>query len=186
MRTLILILILLATPLWAAPQTYRLEPDKSQVVFAWNFGEDEITGTMPVSRANLTIDFAQVANSSVNVAVDVTGAKAGFLFATQAMKGPKVLNAKEFPEIQFTSTKVRKSGAGALIDGNITVRGVTRPTTLTAEIFRQSGTEKNDLSKLTIILTGTVIRSEFGAGGWADFAGEEIRLRITARIVRTN
>lgn len=183
---LFLLLALFAAPLWAAPLHYLLEPDKSQVNFEWDFGADVIKGTMPVARAELTIDFARVSNSKVDVDVDVRGIRAGFPFASQAMKSPKVLNAKRFPFIHFVSTKVRKNGAGALVEGNITVRGVTRPITLMAEIFRQFGTEENDLSKLTIILTGTLDRTEFGATGWADFAGNEVRLRIVARIQQLN
>ncbi len=188
MRMLILLLTLAlsAAPLAAAPRTYLLQADQSQVTFEWDFGADVIGGTMPVARADLSIDFAKVANSSVAVALDVKGARAGFPFASQAMKGPKVLDANQFPQIEFTSTRVRAQGAGALIDGDITVRGVTRPTTLRADIFRQRGTEEGDLSQLTIILTGAVNRSDFGAGGWADFAGDEIRLRITARITQEN
>ena len=188
MRAIILFLVLtlFAGPLLAAQQRYALEPDISQVNFEWDFGEDIIKGTMPVSRADLIIDFAKVSNSSVFVDVDVLGAKAGFPFASQAMKSPKVLNASRFPHINFTSTKVRKNGAGALVEGNITVRGETRPMTLTAEIFRQRGTEENDLTRLTIILTGAVSRSEFGASGWSDFAGDEIRFRILARIQQVN
>ena len=133
----LLVLLLSVTHLWAAPQRYALDAEKSQVSFAWDFGKDEVKGLMPVASAALTIDFARVANSTVEVAVDVTGARAGFPFATQAMKGPKILHAAQFPEIAFTSTQVRANGAGALIDGFITVRGVTRPMTFVAEIFRQ-------------------------------------------------
>lgn len=178
------VLAVLAAPAAAAPERYAIEADKSTVAFAWDFGRDEVTGRMPLSRADLVIDFADVGRSRVDVAVDVTGAEAGFPFATQAMKGPKVLDARHFPEIVFVSRRVRRDGAGALIEGDITIRGVTRPARFSAEIYRQKGSAEGDLTHLSVLLTGAVSRAEFGASGWSDMAGDEVRLRILARIAR--
>jgi polyisoprenoid-binding protein YceI len=184
---LIFALVLAATlgaPAAAAPGHYILDADASTVAFAWDFGPDEIEGRMPVSRADLTIDFARVADSTVDVAVNVAGAEAGFPFATQAMKGPKVLDAARFPEIVFHSTRVSREGDGARIEGNITIRGVTRPAILSAQIYRRAGSAEGDLSRLSVLLTGAVSRSAFGATGWSDLAGDEVRLRILARLHR--
>ena len=43
----------------------------------------------------------------VAVTLDVSGAEASFPFATQARKGPKVLDAGSYPQIPFVSTAVR-------------------------------------------------------------------------------
>jgi polyisoprenoid-binding protein YceI len=179
-----LILALFALPAGAAPERYTLEPDNSTVAFYWDFGEDEVQGRMPVARADLTIDFADLTQSHVDVAVDASRAEAGFPFASQAMKGPKVLAAGDYPQITFVSTGVRRAGDGASIDGRITVRGVTRPITFDAELYRQRGTEAGDRSRLTILLTATLRRSEFGATGWNDMVGDDVRLRIVARVRR--
>lgn len=93
-----------------------------------------------------------------------------------------MLDAARFPQIHFVSTGVRKTDGGAVIDGNITVRGVTRPMTFIAEIYRQRGTETNDLTHLVILLTGALNRSDFGANGWSGLAGDQVRLRIMANI----
>jgi polyisoprenoid-binding protein YceI len=184
MLRLAALLIALATPALAAPANYALEPAESRVAFEADFGPDRITGRMPVSRADLTLDFDNLANCKVAVAIDVTGAEASFPFAAQAMKGPKVLDAKTWPEITFASTSVRRAGDGATVEGNVTIRGVTRPMTLAAQLWRQQGTEPGDLSQLTVRLTGTVNRSEFGATGWSDMVGDQVRLDILARIAR--
>ncbi len=177
-----MIAILSSPPAWAAPRHYALDKQSSSVGFAWDFGKDEVRGRMPVTRADLTIDFAKVENSQVDVAVDVTGAEAGFPFASQAMKGPKILDAGHFPQIRFVSKKVRAVSEGAMIEGDITVRGVTRPMALAAQIYRQRGTNPNDLTHLVIQLTGALNRSEFGATGWSDLAGDQVRLSILAYI----
>lgn len=169
----------------AAPAHYVLDAARSSVRFETDFGPDRISGGMPVSAADLTLDFANVTNCRVAVRIDASRAEASFPFAAQALKGPKVLDAASHPEILFESTAVRRNGDGARVAGNLTIRGVTRPVTLDATIYRQTGTVAGDLAHLTIHLTGRVHRSDFGATGWADMVSDEVRLDILARIDRT-
>ncbi len=175
-------LLLLAAPSWAAPQRYILQVEDSSVGFSWFLGKDEIKGSMPVASADLVIDLDRLSNSTVTVAVDVQRARAGFPFASQGMKSRKVLWAKKFPQIIFQSTSVRRDGNGALIDGNLTVRGVTLPATFRADLFRQAGTEAGDRSRISVRLTGSLSRKAFGADGWSDLAGDEVKLSILARM----
>lgn len=183
---LTLALLLAAQTAWASPSVYHLQPDLSSVGFETDFGPDKITGSFPVSKADLTLDFAHVAASKVAVTLDAKSAEASFPFAAQAMKGPKVLDTAEFPAISFVSTKVEAQAQGATVSGNITIRGVTKPASFHAEIYRQQGTVEGDLSHLTIRLTGAVTRSDFGAVGWNDMVGDQVRLNILARIERTD
>ncbi|MCA3443526.1 MAG: YceI family protein [Rhodobacter sp.] len=178
------LMLALVGPALSAPARYVLEPAASSVGFETDFGPDRITGRMPVTRADLTLDFEQVANSTVAVTIDVENAEASFPFAAQAMKGPKVLDARTWPEITFASTAIRPAADGATVEGNVTIRGVTRPMTLAAQIWRQTGSEPGDLSQLTVRLVGQVKRSDFGAVGWADLVGDEVRLDILARVAR--
>lgn len=166
----------------AKPQPYVLQKEDSSVGFSWFLGKDEIKGRMPVSRADIVLDFASLQNSRVFVAVDVANAEAGFPFASQGMKSPKVLWADKYPEITFQSTGLRRNGDGAFVDGNLTVRGVTKPVVFDAQLFRQAGTEAGDRSRLSILLTGSLSRAAFGADGWANMAGDTVKLSIRARI----
>lgn len=186
MRRFALLFLLMTMPaaLSAAPEAYLLEKDRSIVGFTWYFGEDEVKGTMPLKDADLVIDFDRVENSRVKVSVDVRGAKAGFPFADQAMTGPKVLWAEKFPTIGFESQNIKRKGDGAEIDGFLSVRGVTRPVTFNAELYRQQGTEVGERDRMSIVVTGTLSRAAFGATGWSDLVGDEVTLTILTRIRR--
>ncbi len=177
-----LAVLLLAAPASAAPVAYLLERDQSTVGFETSFGPDLISGTIPLTSADLTLDFDEVANCTMDVELDVSGAQASFPFAAQALKGPKVLDAKTYPTMVFKSTAVARAGEGATVSGLLTIRGVTRPVTLSAEIYRQKGSESGDLRRLTVRLTGEVNRSDFGATGWSDMVSDRVRIIITARI----
>ncbi|MBM1221575.1 YceI family protein [Ponticoccus sp. SC2-23] len=173
----------LAPALSAAPRDYTLDERASEVGFSWQFGEDTFTGTMEIAQADLTIDFEDVSQSRVTVAVDASRAEAGFPFATEAMRGPRVLDTAAHPLISFRSRSFTRTGPGtATIEGDLTVRGVTRPETITAQIYRAPGSDAGDLSRLTVLISGSLSRSAFGADGWSDLVGDTVTLDITATI----
>jgi len=177
----------LATALHAAPRDYALDERASEVGFSWQFGEDTFTGTMEIDRADLSIDFDEVSNSQVSVAVDASRAEAGFPFATDAMRGPRVLDTANHPLISFRSRSFTRTGPGtARIEGDLTVRGETRPAVLSATIYRAPGSDPGDLSRLTVLLTGALSRAAYGADGWSDLVGDTVTLDITATIAESD
>ena len=186
MRALMLLVTLCASPSLAAPASYTLQPEASVVGLETDFGSDKISGQMPISRADLLLDFKNVSASHVAVTLDAAHADASFPFAAQAMKGPKVLDSMDYPQIRFESTSVVAKGEGAEVKGRVTIRGVTKPMVMQAMIWRQKGHAAGDLSHLTIRLTGALNRSDFGAVGWSDMVGDQVRLDILARIARSD
>ena len=186
---LIAIAMLLPVGVVAAPLNYALEARSSEVGFVFTLNKTAAKGSMPVRSAEITIDPAALQRSSVDVTVDVRKARTGFIFATEALKAASVLNAKKYDNIRFTSTRIRLNGAGQLsdgakIDGNLTIRGITRPVTLNAALFRQRGSEAGDLSRLSFRINGTVSRSAFGASGYANLVDDTVQLNIVARVKR--
>ena len=142
---------------------------------------------MPIRRADLMIDPANLGASTADVIVTPAEARTGFFFATEALKSASVLNTDAHPEIRFQSTAVRLAPSGRLSDGasllgDVTVRGVTRPIELAASLYRPPGTAPDDLSVLSIQLTGAISRSAFGATGYADIVADEVGLDISATI----
>lgn len=178
----VIALALLPLAAEARPVPYVLQADVSTVGFETDFGREHITGTFPLARAVLVLDFDNAANCRIDVTLDVRHARASFPFAAQALRGREVLDAASHPEMHFVSTAVRAQGDVAEVAGRITIRGVTRPITLKARIYRQSGQATGDRSRLTVRLTGSIRRSDFGATGWADLVGDEVRIMIEARI----
>lgn len=171
-------------PAAAAADRYLLETDRSEVQFRYTLEGVPGTGTMPIVSADLRLDFDRAANSSANVVLDASRARTGVIFVTQALKSGDVLNTAAHPRIVFRSRSFAARSGGASVAGDVTIRGVTRPLTLAAAIFRQEGTAEGDLSRLTVQLTGHVSRSAFGAGGFADLVADRVDLQITARLRR--
>jgi len=179
-----LIFALTATALWAAPERYRLDQSKSRVGFTYLLQGAETKGQMPVSRADILLDLDRISQSSVSVSINAAKARAGLIFATEAMRGASILNRSEHPEITFQSTSVRGTVNAAKLTGNLTLRGVTRPVVLDAKLLRQEGTEIGERDRLAIRLTGALDRNAFGADGWPGLVDPTITLDILAFINR--
>ena len=177
-------LTILAASAQAEPVRYTLDTVNSQVSYTVPFGPDQVAGRMPVVRADILLDFVQNARSSVSVVMNAAGATANFPFAEQALKGPKVLDTGAHPTITFQSSAIRMETAEADVDGQVTIRGVTRPVRLHVQVFRQQGTQAGDLSKIAVHITGAVKRSDFGATGWNDMVGDVVTILVVARLDR--
>ncbi|MBT8415771.1 MAG: YceI family protein [Boseongicola sp.] len=174
-----------AVSVWAMPLSYALDAGESRVGFEVPFGPDQITGTMPVRLADIALDFAQPSNSRISVVLDVGNAQANFPFATQALRGPRVLDAAAFPDITFVSNSIevqRDAPSKARLGGDITIRGVTRPIVLDVELFRPAGRAPGERELLFVRLEGAVSRAAFGATGWDDLVGDEVSLDLMLRI----
>lgn len=170
----------------AAPVQYDLDKSSSVVGFTYYFNQDGTEGHMPVEAADLRLDLGNVSRSKIDVTLSPKRAKAGFLFATEALKGAQVLDASNHPTIRFVAREISGTIHGARVKGDLTVRGVSRPVTLAAQLFRQRGSDAGDLNKLSILLTGSLDRRDFGADGYPDLVGPTIDLRILARVNRSD
>lgn len=181
-----LLLIALAAPVLAEPVPYTLDVAASSVGFVVNMGDQAVNGTMPISAAGLWLDFDRVSNSTINVTLDPSGARTGLIFATEALKAENLLDTAAFPQIVFVSTAVSAGTdpTQAEVDGTVTIRGVSRPLRLHAQLYRQSGTIAGNIDKLSLLLTGTLNRTDFGAAGYPGMVSDQVTLNITAQINR--
>lgn len=178
---------ILADKVTAAPTRYQLDAQASTVGFVFTLGGARQNGTMQVTTAEIFVDPANLAASRVDISLDVDSVRTPLPFARQALIGPDLLDVGQFPTIRFISTKVRlaadgRLSGGATISGNLTVHGVTRQVMLDAGLFRAKGSAPDDLSLLTVQLSGQLSRSAFGASGYGDLVGDPVDLNIVAVI----
>lgn len=87
-----------------------------------------------VKQGTLRWNPANASDIALNVTVDAKPFYAPIVYRI-APEGPQSLNVAEFPEAKFVSTAVRETGGGrAMIDGQLTLMGVTKPVTINAEL----------------------------------------------------
>lgn len=172
-----------AGPARATPEKYTLDRDQSSVSFNYTLNGLRSIGKMPILEADVLLDLDHPENSQVTAVIDAAHAQAGLFFATDAMKSAQVLDTGKYPTIRFVSDSVVRTKTGASIAGKITIRDVTLPITLDATLYRRTD-DKNDLSKISILMKGQIDRRQFGATGYPDIVGPMIGLNILTRVDR--
>jgi polyisoprenoid-binding protein YceI len=178
-------ILISVTPAIAEPVRYNLQPEISTVGFSYMLLGQKINGRMPVESAEIAIDFNSPSNSRVSAVMRPDQADAGPDYADTAMKGPDVLATAQYPRIVFEGAQITETTNGAKLDGNITIRDVTRPVTLDVQFFRQRGTDAGDRSRMSVVIKGVISRQAFGASGFGGLVQDRIDLTILARISRT-
>lgn len=88
---------------------------------------NNITGT-------IQFDPADVAHSSVQAVIDVSGIYTGIQKRDDHIRSPDFLDVAKHPEIIFKSVKVEGVGGNRFrVTGDLTILGITRPVVLDAE-----------------------------------------------------
>ncbi len=168
----------------AEPVRYVFDRAASTIQFTFDLEGSALSGTVPVSSADVVLDFDALNQSRLAFTFDMRSARAGVVFATEAMRGENVLAVAQHPTAQFVSTFVTRLSQGARLDGNLTIRGVTRPVSLNVRLFQAQGLEAGDVSALDLVVTGQIDRRDFGAVGFSNLVAPTVDIRIAASIAQ--
>ncbi len=169
----------LSTAAFAAPETYTIEGTHTFPRFEYShFGYstqlsrfDKTTGTITLDKAAKT--------GSVDVTIDATSVNTGYPLFNQHIQGEDFFDTARYPTITYKSTKVNFDGdKPATIEGNLTVKGVTKPVTLTVTSFHCMPHPMLKKDACGANATATIKRSEFNAGKYAPYVGDEVKLTI--------
>jgi polyisoprenoid-binding protein YceI len=164
-------------PFAAAAADYSVQPAQSQLVFSGTFQGAAFNGHFTQWTAAISYDAANIAHSKFDVTVTPASAVSGDKDRDGAMPGSDFFDVAKYPSAHFVSTAFRQSGAQVIADGNLTLRGVTKPVSLTVT-FKPQG------SGATLDVSGTVKRLDFGvgAGDYADTSVIGADVKITAHL----
>ncbi len=89
------------------------------------------------------------------------------------------LDAATHPTARFVSTHVMVDGTKAMIHGNLTLRGVTRPVTLDAEFVGAGANPRSAVETVGFHASTTINRSEFGMGYGVPMVSDAVELTIS-------
>ena len=90
--------------------------------------------------------------------------------ATSTCLSPDFFDADRYPELRFVSTAIAAHGDGLVVDGELTIKGVTRPVSLSGALHGPA-TDPWGNERIGIDLAGTIDRNEFGVSWNAPLPG---------------
>lgn len=180
-RLLLTALFAVSASAIAAPQTFTIDPNHTQVAFTYNhFGFSNPTGRLEDIKGTVVVDQADWGRSSVNVTMPLSGLHTGVPKLDEHLKTPDFFDAAKFPDVTFKSTKVIKTGADTLdIAGDLTAHGVTKPVTLHARINKIGENKMIGSQTAGFDADTTLKRSEFGLAKYVPMVSDEVKVHIT-------
>jgi polyisoprenoid-binding protein YceI len=72
--------------------------------------------------------------SSVTATIDLASIDTGYEARDNHLRSADYLEIERYPTMSYRSTGIRGTGAGLVVDGELTVHGVTRPVPLAVEV----------------------------------------------------
>jgi polyisoprenoid-binding protein YceI len=169
----------LSSFVFAAPETYVIDGTHTLPRFEYNhmgFSNqlsrfDKTSGTIVLDRAAKT--------GSVDVVIDATSVDTGSPLFNEHIQGEDFFNTAKYPTITFKSTSLKFDGDKvASVDGALTIKGVTKPVTLTVTSFRCAPHPMMKKEACGANATTTIKRSDFNAGKYAPLVSDEVVLTI--------
>ena len=175
----------LSTAAYAAPETYVIEPSHSMPRFEYShFGYSLQLSRFDTVSGKITLDRA-AKSGSVDVTIDAKSVNTGSALFNGHIQGEDFFDTAKYPTITFKSNKVKFDGDKvASVDGDLTVKGITKPVTLTVNSFlcMPHPMMKKDACGATA--TTKVKRSDFNMGKYAPYVGDEVTLTIPVESVK--
>jgi polyisoprenoid-binding protein YceI len=116
--------------------TYKIDPLHSEIKFrVKHLMISNVTGEFKTFDATLEAEASDFSDARISFEADVDSISTGNEQRDGHLKSNDFFNAEQFPKLSFVSTSVEKTGDNALlVHGNLTIRDVTQPVALAAEI----------------------------------------------------
>ena len=174
-----------SAPALAAPETYVVEGTHTYPRFSYShFGYSTQLSRFDKTTGKVVFDKA-ARTGAVDIVIDTKSVNTGYPTFNEHIQGEDFLDTAKYPTATFKSTKVVFEGDKPVaIEGNLTLKGVTKPVTLTVTSFQAMPHPMLKKDALGANATATVKRSEFNAGKYAPHVGDEVRIDIAIEAIK--
>ena len=102
------------------------------------FVSKDVDGTIAGFESETSIELDNIEASSFKGSVTVETLKTGVFLRDWSLKKSKYFNEEDYPKILFESTTIAKTNNGFLVDGQITIKGITKPLSIS---FKRNGNQ---------------------------------------------
>ncbi len=174
-----------SAPALAAPETYVMDASHTFARFSYShFGYSTQLSHFNKTSGKITIDRA-AKTGSVDVTIDTTSVETGSAVFNGHIQGEDFLNTEKYPTATFKSKKVNFDGDKvASVAGDLTIKGVTKPVTLTLTSFQCMPHPIMKKDACGANATAVIKRTEFNAGKYAPYVGDDVTLTIAVEAIK--
>ena len=174
----------LATPALADPVTFVVDGSHTYPRFSYSHlglstqlsRFNNTTGTVVLDQAART--------ASVDITIDMTSVDTGYAEFNEHIQAEDFLDTARHPTATFRSASVTFEGDQPVaIEGNLTIKGITRPVTLAVTRFARMEHPLRKKDAIGADASVVIRRSDFNAGKFAPVVGDEVTISIALEAV---
>jgi polyisoprenoid-binding protein YceI len=150
---------------------YDFDSGRTQVTFRYRMGF--LSGEGNFAGVTGAVDYDEKAPGATRVeaVVDTRTLSADGLVVSE-LRGPAFFDVDKYPAMHFVSGAVRPEGPERLsMSGRLTIRGITRPVTLSVVMEPSGGT-------LSFTAAMAIRRSDFAMTGYSALVGDTVEIVI--------
>ena len=172
-------------PALAAPESYTIDTNHTYPRFSYK----HLGFSTQLSRFNKVggqVMFDKEAKTgSVDITIDMTSVDTGSTLFNEHIQGEDFLHTAQFPTATFKSTKIVFNGDKPTeIIGNLTMKGITKPVTLTVTSFQAMPHPMQKKDAIGADAFTVVKRTDFNMGKYAPNVGDEVRIDIALEAIK--
>ena len=164
----------------APPGTWTLDPVHSIVGFEVAYLAGTFKGTFREVTATLTT--ADDGKATLEGVAEVSSVDVKDEDQNAHLQSPDFFDAETYPELRFKAEDVKLDSEQAKINGEITIKGVTKPVTLTGTVVPPIDDPWGN-KRLGVTLAATLDRTEFGLNWNNPLPGGGLALANDVKIV---
>jgi len=169
----------------AAPETFNIDPTHTAPRFEYShFGYSNQMHRFDKTSGKIVLDRA-AKTGSVDVTIDAKSVNTGYALFNGHIQGEDFFNTEKYPTITFKSTMVKFDGDKPVaVDGNLTIKGVTKPVTLTMTSFHSMPHPMAKKDAIGANAATKIKRSDFNMGKYAPNVSDEVTLAIAVEAIK--
>lgn len=169
----------------AAPETYVIDGKHTMPRFEYShFGYSTQSSRFDNASGKIVLDRA-AKTGSVEVTIDAKSVNTGSPLFNEHIQAADFFDTVMFPTINYKSRNMKFDGDKPIaVEGDLTVKGVTKPVTLTITSFHCMPHPMLKKNACGANATAKIKRSEFNAGKHAPYVSDDVTLVIPVEAIK--
>lgn len=165
----------------AAATEYHLDPQHTSVVFSWDhFGFSHPSADISDVTGKLVFDKDKPEQSSVDVTLPVKNIDTHVKKLNEEFMGKDYFDVKQYPQATFKSTSVVSKGDNKYdVQGNLTLKGITKPVVLHAVLNKQDMHPMVKKQAIGFDATTEINRSDFKLDKYVPSVGDKVTITLS-------
>lgn len=171
-------------PALAAPETYVVDGTHTFPRFSYShFGYSTQLNRFNKTTGKIVLD-KEAKTGEVDIVIDTKSVDTGSIL-DEHIQGEDFFDTAKYPTATFKSNRVVFEGDKPVkVEGNLTLKGVTKPVTLTVTSFQAMPNPMLKKDAIGANAHTVVKRSEFNAGKYAPNVSDEVRIDIAVEAIK--